>query len=74
MAVGRVCSIHNEWCANGNCRWCEPLPVAPTWRPYCISGQEIQQQAQQQAIYAPTQNTTATASSFHGWFLGLDWL
>lgn len=29
MSQGRTCEIHNEFCPDGNCRWCEPLdPVS----------------------------------------------
>lgn len=55
---GRVCERHNEWCPDGECRWCEPEPAKPrpggafgeaTARMIAAAQQHI---AQHQALYA----------------------
>jgi hypothetical protein len=30
--MNRVCSLHNEYCPDGKCKWCEPVAAEPETR------------------------------------------
>ena len=76
MGVGRVCSVHDEWCADGKCRWCEPPAERTFPRPQpCVLSMEPRSMGVVtgidlgKGVVTITAPATATASPVPFWWM-----